>query len=594
MNAKKTTFLLLTTLLVLLVFPTIVSASSLSIAYNMSNNVSISAYFPDNTSIVNEPFTINMSTFHLGSVAANISNITFIIQNASGTAFEKVWVLGSNTTANLTSYSISNLSSGLPDGNYSLVLRTTNISIGTAGCSGGATCGNSTTQLQLGGTFSLDNTIPVITVAVPAVNQTSKTVKINITVTESFGVSRCLLFLNGTQINTTNTTLDVNPALNEFLNGTYNFTTVVATDQVATPIATCNDTSIDTNFLPNTASGTGTILVIDGVAPLFQNIEFTDTEGNTKSEFEFGNAVTINCNPTDQTSGVNAAFINISIVTPASITENLSAPATSGFILPGTNTKELGNYVIICSVRDYLGNANHSNATFSIITDVPSEGGAYAIPGFKEPIAKKVIGAGVVNKLGELSDTQEARLIAETGSVTLTLDGQEHSIVVRDVLDTSVTLGIDDVEVTLNVGESKSFDLNSDQHDDVEITLNMIFHKKADLLFKKVSLAAGPAESGEVSPEGEKQSLPSSAGERKTSVVGIIAGSIIAALIILFLVLHFLRKKGGGNSEGGSKITFKPRDLGAHREHEETYSRAVGNDPSGNSSSVSSQMPPRT
>lgn len=159
----------------------------------------------------------------------------------------------------------------------------------------------------------------------------------------------------------------------------------------------------------------------------------------------------------------------------------------------------------------------------------------------------------------------------------MVIDSQEYEIIVKDVTESEVTLDVAGITATMNAGDTKQFDLDTDSVNELEINLNLIYHGKADLIFKRVSVQAAPQ--GEERTEEQTQERES---ERVTVEEGKIAGvakivGIILVIVILIAVgiSMVLKRRGGG---GGGQIRFKPRDLGmsGDKSSEEFYSQSAG------------------
>ncbi|MEK6861877.1 MAG: hypothetical protein AABY07_07975, partial [Nanoarchaeota archaeon] len=89
--------------------------------FNTTNLIPISNIYPTNSTTVWATVIFNFSTAH-GPGTTNVTNTTFYINSSTGT----ITNIGTNTTANLTSYSVKYLTTGVADGNYTLIVNVSN------------------------------------------------------------------------------------------------------------------------------------------------------------------------------------------------------------------------------------------------------------------------------------------------------------------------------------------------------------------------------------------------------------------------------------------------------------------------------------
>ncbi len=530
--------------------------------FNTTNKIPVSDVFPTNSTTVWATVLFNFTSAH-GPGTTNVSNATFYINN---TATGTITNIGTNTTANLTSYSVRYGTSAVADGNYTMIINVSNF---TNPSNPYPSTINST---YFSGNFSIDNTGPtLLVVTVP--NQTNGTYGpesnvVNVTITPEIEdtIFNCTLIANGTIVNGTfagnGTLIGWNWTSNPIINLTHGFYTANLT---------CDESAKDLNLRRGPVTTVQSNQFIVDLRTPGLNIIFKDKNGEEGIEFLFGDPVDIDCNPSDDGTGIVAMTINVSVRRPGiGSFENLSIGSTN---VPKdkvgdvrfTETFELGEYLARCIIEDAFGaiNAtykNVTNKTFSIKKKPPISSSAFGIPGFQEPIANKVIGVGIVNNIGEISETGEARLIAQDGGVIFTIDGAEHRVVVDELTEGAVTLLVDESQSQLNSGDVKQFDLNNDNLNELEITLNMIYHKKADLIFKRIAVQAPPP----AQPPGEQPPAEQPPAEAEKKGRGIVISGLIILIIVIavVVVLHFVRKRG----EGKEPVRFRPRDLGAGRE----------------------------
>lgn len=521
--------------------------------------VNISAVYPLNFSLLRGIVDFNVSVC-ISCSRGNVTNITIYLVNRTGSFF----VLGINTTQNASFYVFRNDTTVFNDGaEYRFNITIANQS------------GFALSSIEVGN-FSIDNTAPNVTLLSATSNQTNTRTYFNFTMIERGNgtLLNCSLTVDGVIVNNTNFTTAQNAANNTAQN--MNYTTIQGEHNA---LVTCYDTARERNQfggLGNAGTTARRLFTVDVAFPGV-TIKFQDKDNNEGSEFEFGAEVTAVCNLSDAVA-VRDSTINLSTILPNAGIQNVTpatqskTEATYKFIAEDTRT--LGTYFFSCGVMDYLSQLNNTvNATFTIKTQVRRGTSAYSIPGFKEPIAKKIIGEGIVNAIGELTETGEARLIDKTGGVIVNLDGQDYEIIVKEVSENTVTLDVAGTESQINAGESKQYDPDSDNTNELEITLNMIYHGKADLIFKKISVQVAPSaeeRKEEVTEKVPEQVVVEKRGIKSlTSVMLVII--IVVVLIAAFMIMMAKRRGGDG------QIKFKPRDLGMRKDQsEEFYTQTAG------------------
>ncbi len=241
---------------------------------------------------------------------------------------------------------------------------------------------------------------------------------------------------------------------------------------------------------------------------------------------------------------------------------NSTCTSTRGTVAGGSDASQTieatglgcGNsYSFQVTCEDSFGNVNTETASFS--TDNCGSGGG---------------GGGGGGSSGGLSSGSAPVDLQTTSTATITsregyvkhftsADGANHTITFTDVSDESVTLKIQSTPqtLTLNVGDSKQVDLNSDGSADVKVTLDSITNGAAAVTL--VSLKETPAKetptetptvptdqpnTDEVAP-GDDSGEPTTptdvdTGSSKTKIVVI---GVIVAIIIIGGVIYFMRKQ---------------------------------------------------
>jgi len=535
-------------------------------AFNISN-VNISTVYPSNGSVIRSIIEMNV-TFGRFDLSMNVSNVSFLfVRNTLGA--QAFYQMGFNNTAvNLSSYIFRNSTEGMPTGNYSFWLNITN------------STGHS--QLDYVSNFSIDNSNPVVSyVTRPTINQTNTSIYINYSAYDvgNETLTNCTIFIDGSVVNYSvfsNTRAPVYDPKTSFVQN------INVSQGPHNIYVACYDTArvIKNNgVFGNMGQSTSFKLTTDTAFPQF-SVLFKDSEGNENTQFTYGSEVTAVCNLSDNEGVNDRVTLNLSVQLPGeSASSNVSAltiaRTETTYKFTVTDTRQLGDYHFTCAAADYVNFWNRTTGNFSIISGSIGSTSAYKIPGFKEPLAKKVIGEGVINNLGILTESGEARLIEKTGGVVLNINDQDYEIIVKDVTESAATLDVAGTETTINAGESKQFDLNSDSINDLDINLNMVYHKKADLAFRKISVQAQPPEvekDYEETVEKEPEKMTVEKKNIKSAVTVVIM--VIVVVILLVITIAMMRRRRGGEN----LIKFKPRDLGAGKDQsDQFYSQAAGN-----------------
>ena len=149
----------------------------------------------------------------------------------------------------------------------------------------------------------------------------------------------------------------------------------------------------------------------------------------------------------------------------------------------------------------------------------------------------------------DFSETKEvSRALGATHRVKVKLGGTTHSIGVTKVTSTTATVEVASTPqtATLNIGESKKFDVSGDGFYDIKVTLNSIAGTKADVTMSYVQeeipageLQASPDEAvAGVTGEGEEAGTASA-----TSLTWLwwVLG-IIAVVVVAYLIMRKMKK----------------------------------------------------
>ncbi len=548
MNAKKG-LLLLSIALIFLLTINFVSAIPIPI-FNTTNLIPVGNVYPTNSTAVWGVVAFNFSTSH-GPGTGNVTNATFYINSSTGA----ITNIGTNTTQNLTNYSVRYDTTAVADGNYTLIINVSNFS-GPANPSiiNGTYFGV--------GTFQIDNTPPTLTITAIR-NQTNVTGYgdsvgrlINVTITPSVGgasIQNCTFAVNGTQVNGSIVGLT--------LNGTFsvwNWTVVQLnlSHGFYQGNLTCDEDAKDIILRRGpTATLQSNQFIVDLEAPSL-NIVFKDSNGDALTEFFFGDPVAIDCNPGDRGTGIVSSTLNLSVRRPGigtfqNITGiNRNVPQSELGDTTFTETLELGEYLVQCIIEDQFGfmNAtykNVTNKTFNIITKATARSSAAAIPGFEAPVGRTKVQSGVTSEVGALPLEGVSRLLAKGSTLVVTIKNEDHRVTVLDVTKEDLSLRITSapMEVSVKKGESASVDLDNDGTDDLKVTFHKLFANKwADVTLEAVATPSAPPTSGTQPGPGTQPTKPEEELRPTKAPLVVTLIVIVAILVIGYLLIKGKKK----------------------------------------------------
>jgi len=297
------------------------------------------------------------------------------------------------------------------------------------------------------------------------------------------------------------------------------------------------------------------------------------------AELGYGNDLFINCNPNDDTSGLNTTRNSIAVRYPGlSSFENLSLTDNSATELKatidGNGLEKIGILEIRCTVFDFAQQLNTSFFNLTLTSVVIKSLSPFADPTFEAPIANKVIGKGTIEdyggKYGELPDQGIARLIKKLGAVSLMVNGESHTIKVIELDDEGITLEIASEPFTLAVGvnETVNVDVDADGIDDLEIYLHKIHTKAADLLIKAIATPSAVVVEDIIAPVDDTPVV--APPEEKTGSMTWL-WTLLILVVIAVILMFILHKFSHKDEEGPGSVRFTPRDLGSNKENDAAW-----------------------
>mgnify|MGYP001560675608 CR=1 FL=1 len=306
-------------------------------------------------------------------------------------------------------------------------------------------------------------------------------------------------------------------------------------------------------------------------------LKFLDINNNEKTTFQATDKVKIVCTRATSYTGISFNDTNISIAVPGGNsfddleTSTTRAESSTDFEVEFTQTRELGDYTVAClSIDDNAFLNDTTNTTFTIVKKPPSGSSPFVNPDFKPPVATILVSAGSVSALGVLTEEGSSRLIMKEGAVSVTVQGTDYTLTLKDLTDTSATYTVDGAtpfDVPVNAKETKNVDVTGDGTDDLTIVLHQIYNKRADTTFKLLSVqAAGP------SPEPATNEGTQEPAAKETSPGSSTWGIVVVIFLIILAVLgglhYFSARRRGGNGSSSS-LRFNARDMGMQRSPEE-------------------------
>lgn len=141
--------------------------------------------------------------------------------------------------------------------------------------------------------------------------------------------------------------------------------------------------------------------------------------------------------------------------------------------------------------------------------------------------------------------------LEEKNRVSFTIGSSTHTVGVTAVSATSATITVSSTtqQATLNIGDTKKFDLNSDNFYDVQVTLNSIESSKANVTLKSIHEAvsttpAGTGETAGTTTPGEE--ITAGEGETKkmtTAWIWILAIVVLAIIAAIIIFLNFKKNR---------------------------------------------------
>jgi len=171
----------------------------------------------------------------------------------------------------------------------------------------------------------------------------------------------------------------------------------------------------------------------------------------------------------------------------------------------------LGNIEILCTYSDKATNLVTQTNIFTVRTSTstgPSSGPS-----------------GGPTKTLDITQEKQTIQLPPKQYVNFRYDQLDHTITILSITSDSATISIDNkITDTIQIKQSKEFDLNNDGINDIKITLNKILLNKADITVEKL--------------EGATQEVQQVTTTKKTSLLWLWSVLIIVIIVGLYLFLN--------------------------------------------------------
>jgi len=279
--------------------------------------------------------------------------------------------------------------------------------------------------------------------------------------------------------------------------------------------ATVNDTFNNMNSTNNGTTSATRNISVDTTAP-------SVSLSCTPDPVDQGDTITCTCTATDAISGVKTKSYTIN-------------PSTA-------NT---GPQTTSCTVTDYSGNSRVSEVTYTVSSVGTGSGSTGGSSGG---------GSGgetswtATYAFTDLELEQKGALTKELGTtsrMTVLIAGETHSVGVVSMTATSAEIEVASTpqRATMNVGETKKFDVNADGFYDMKVTLESIANSKAVLVVEYLNEEV-PAEETTTETTGGTTGGAGTGGASGTaSKTSKMVWIIVAIVVVVVIVLFFWMKR---------------------------------------------------
>ena len=519
----------------------------------------------------NQTLTITFNTTWQNVTFVNLYNITSLWVNGAYTYtalnMTHNQTLNNTDDHNYTSISFVLNTHNFTQGNYTFTALVINNSVVGGNANGtlghGALSGDGSNATYVNLSVIIDNTPPYVLDLVYPINETfdgnNATIQFGFNVSDSMSgnhtwgnLINCTFMLDGAVSNSSivapNVT-DLSPANPKGAVWTFNVTSTSIDSGFHTWNMTCYD---NRNNFNSTARSKSHIV---GVSYIGANFTISDTTGPTTATPTFSassvtqnTAVTITCTGTDTITSNPKEYVSV---------RNPSGGDWQGDIgvspYSYTGTGDVGTYTVRCRSTDSAGifGSYSSEATFAVTKAASTSPTTTTTgPGGGPTTVSVNVLTGQTRDLGAIAEAGEGIINAyQASTVTFTVTtssggavASSHSIKFDEVDyikgTATVTISSDPIILTLNVGEIKNVDLDSDGTEDLEVNLVSIDENG------KVNLKVKDMTGGAVITEEEttEEVTPTTAEEVKEGMSWI-WWVLIIVVVVIIIALVLPKKK---------------------------------------------------
>jgi hypothetical protein len=434
-------------------------------------------------------------------------------------------------------------------------------------CDYSSNCNSTTASYHI----TLDNTYPLISIVSPANNINSTNINLNVNYTRSDTnlqscwysndsmTSNISLVTSGSCINITtvtwaegkhNVTIWVNDSAGN-VNFSYVAFTITPGISIVSPANNINSTNINLN-VNYTVSGqkfcwySNDSMTANTTLASCTNITITWSEGrhnvtiwanNSAGNVNFSYVaftiditaptITFNCSKTRFSEGESIGSC------PCTATDNYdSNPTVSADQQVTTNA---GTYTVTCTATDNVGNAGSSPITYT----VEASGGN---------VVSGTSGGGTTYTNTFVEDTKEfseikevSRELGAKNRIRIKINNIKHEVGVKALTTSTATIEVSSTPQTaiLSIGDTRRFDVTSDDYYDLSVTLNKIANNKASITLKSIyekvtTETAAPQEQGKEQAAAAAQTQPETGTleTKSNTVVWVIVGIIVVLILV--------------------------------------------------------------
>ncbi len=251
---------------------------------------------------------------------------------------------------------------------------------------------------------------------------------------------------------------------------------------------------------------------LNNTARISVTFDNTDPSASLSEDSSTRSSITVSTSCSDATSSVTCSLSS----SEGSVSGNTVSDLSCG-----------NSYTLTATATDDAGNSASASESFS--TDDCSSGGG--LIGEVNPWVNTYVedSEELISLNKQLSNNERARLL---------ISGEIHHVGVKSIGDSSVTVEVSSnpQEVTLDVGETRRFEISGDNYYDLSVTLNSIIGNKADLTMNAIHEAVETTDVEQQDPTGTGEINDSEGKSGRMIWLWIVIVLIIAAGIVLYFV----------------------------------------------------------